>query len=836
MNNLGWLGTFWQDLRYGVRMLAKNPGFTVVAVLTLALGIGATTAVFSIFDTIFLRPLPFPEPNRLVDIYERRLDKPGPEWVSTPTFQDWKKQSHSFEMLAQSIGPAGITMRQSDQAGRIVSGRYVSEDYFHLLGAKPCQGRLFLPEDFKPGQNAIGVLSFDAWQRFFGSSPAIIGNAILVDGRLGHIVGVMCPGSGEISEEGIHLWMSIDRVDKREQRQSTLIVGRLKPGVNFQEAQAELDIIEARLALQYPDEQKGYGARVEPLRSFLYGNRWELFLSFLGAGLLLLLIACTNVANLLLARAVTRDKEMAVRASLGAGRWRLVRQLLAESLLLSGLGAGFGLLLAFAAVRLTVHFAPVYSLPRHNEIAVDARALPFLLLTTGLTVLLFGLLPALGATRPDLNRSLKEGGPQPGDHCRVRSIQGVLVIVQIAFSAVLLMGAGLMIHNVWRILHESVGFNTEHLTQMYIQFPRAAYTEHPRQAGTLTRLNPKTAMVIDATRERLKALPGVAAVSVGGSGVLWPCAKLPIGREGPPRRDDDEGACYEPVGAGYFRTLEIPLFRGRVFNDGDSRSSPHVAVISQSVARRYFQGQNPIGGMINIGHWESDDFDRRQVVGVVGDVRWSMYAQLRSGVYYPYSQLAHAFPEQEVDDHLHAVFLVRSASDSSNLTRSMERAVAEVAKDVVILTTWTAENTRWRQTRDTRFYTFLLALFAGTAVVLASVGVFGVTSYAVTQRTHELGIRMALGANPRDILWLILSRGARMVTAGLVIGLGVAAGLIHFVGSPLGWSRSLAEVKPMDPTAALGVAVLLAVTAMLACYVPARRATKVDPLLALRYE
>jgi predicted permease len=827
------LETFFQDLRYGTRVLRKNPGFTVVAVLSLALGIGATTAVFSIVDTIFLRPLPYPEPNRLVGIYERRLDKPEPEgWdiVSTATFLDWKKQSQSFEVLTQSLG-AGFILNGSDRPEQVMI-RYVSDGYFGMLGAKACQGRLLLPEDYKPGQDEHGVLSFEAWQRLFGSSPAIVGNTITVDGKLSQVVGVMCPGFRVIYGFKPDLWLGVNWPAQREVRMWE-VIGRLKPGVTLEEAQGELDVIEARLAQQYPDEQKGYGARIQPLQVYLYGDQKKLFLAFLGAVGLLLLIACTNVANLLLARGATREKEMAVRASLGGGRVRLARQLLTESLLLSSLGAALGLPLAYGGVRLAVYLSPQYAIPRAGEISLDVRILGFVVLITCLTALLFGLFPALGASKPDLNESLKEGGRKPADHRGARRIQGVLVVAQIAFSLVLLIGAGLMIHNLWRILHASVGFNTDHLAQMYIQLTRFNYMEHLHEGSPLARMKPKAALTIQGIKERLAALPGVSAVSVTRYGVLGGCLGRPVSAEGPPRRGY---VCYEPVSPGYFRMLQIPVFRGRVFTDGDTKNSPPVAIISQSVAKQYFAGQDPIGKMLNIGIWEADDFEQRQVVGVVGDVRWSMNRPQHSAVYYPYSQLPAQFHWQYGNEQLYVDFLVRSVTDPASLAHSMERAVSEVARDVVIGDTWTADYTRWWRARYERFFSWLLAVFAGTALVLATVGVFGVMSYAVSRRTHEFGVRMALGAQYGDVLRLVLRTGVRLTLIGLAIGLGAAVALMRFMGSQLSWGVSLNEVKPTDPATFAVVSILLAVVALLACYIPARRATKVDPLVALRYE
>jgi putative ABC transport system permease protein len=411
----------------------------------------------------------------------------------------------------------------------------------------------------------------------------------------------------------------------------------------------------------------------------------------------------------------------------------------------------------------------------------------------------------------------------------------VLVIGQIALSLLLLIGAGLMIHNAWRVLHANVGFNTDHLAQMTIQLPRFDYMEHIGD-GSLARMKPKTALTIQAIEERLRTLPGVSAVSVTSSGVFCGCNGRPMSAEGPPpRRDNGQMACYEPVSSGYFGVLEIPVLKGRVFTDRDSIGSPPIAIISQSIAQRYFPGQDPIGKKINIGNWESDDFERRQVVGVVADTRWSVNRPQHSAVYYPYSQLPAQFRWRYGDEQLSVTFLVRSATNPAKLVRVMERAVPEVARDVVISLTHTVDYTRWFASQRSRFFTWLLTAFAGTALTLAAVGVFGVMSYTVTRRRHEMGIRMALGAHSRDVLRLILRNGLLMTSIGLVIGLGSALALSRFLESRLG-ELGAREVKPTDPATLAAVSLFLVLVALLASYIPARRATKVEPMVALRDE
>jgi predicted permease len=828
------LETLWKDLCFGFRMLVRNPGFASAAVVSLALGIGATTAVFSIFDTIFLRPLPYPESDRLMAIPERRLDTPEPDgWdlASAPTFLDWKRQSQSFEEMA-AYADSGQVFNGRERAEQVLV-RHVSEGYLHMLGARACQGRLLIPDDYSEGQPARAVLSYPAWQRLFGSDPTIIGNTIRAEGGLLQVIGVMCPEYRPEGADKIDFWVR-NFLSRRETRM-WWVIGRLKPGISVEKAQAEMEVIEARLARQYP-EQKGYGARVLPLQVYGYGWLRNQFLTFFGAVVVVLLIACMNVANLLLERGASRGKEMAVRASLGAGRARLVRQMLTESLLLSFLGAGLGLLLAYAGVRFAVYTSPEYAIPRADEISVNLRMLGFTLLVALLTGWLFGLFPALRASKLDLTESLKEGGHRSVAHFGGRRFQNVLVIGQIALSLVLLVGAGLMIHGVWRQLRASPGFNTDHLAQISIHLRGDDYTESLGNGSVFMRLKPKAALTIEQVTARLRALPGVQAVNVTGSGVFSSCNPRPMSAEGPPPRQDyGPATCCEPVSPGYFGMLGIPVLKGRVFTERDSGSSPPVAIISQSAAQHFFPSQDPIGKMIYLGIWESEEFERRQVVGVVTDVRWTVYEPTRSALYYPYSQLPARFHWRFAEEQLDVKFLVCSGTDPAALVRVMDRVVPEVARDVLISAAETVDHTRWSKSQDSRFVTWLFVAFAGTALTLAAVGVFGVMSYDVTRRTHEMGIRMALGAHSRNVIGLILRNGLIMTLIGLGIGLGSSLALARFLESRLG-ELQMTELKATDPPTLTAVCLVLALAALLACYIPARRAARMNPLTSLRYE
>jgi putative ABC transport system permease protein len=858
----GWLDRLWQDVRYGVRMLAKSPGFTAVAVLSLALGIGATTAIFSIFDTVFLRPLPFPKPDRLVGLWETETDKPDSRWsVSEETFRDWREQSRSFEELALTNPnmPFAVTgVEQSEQLdGRYVTegyfeilggrtchgqseqldGRYVTEGYFEILGGRTCHGRLFTPEDHEETSDSVVILSYGTWQRVFGSDPSVVGRAMNLGGKPRVVVGVMSPEYRSLWGDKIDLWANINTQGHNRKGRYFPVIGRLKPGTDIEKAQAELDVIAAGLAARYP-EQKGFGVRVEPLQEYLYGRFRNRLLVFFVAVVFVLLIACANVANLLLMRAAAREKEIAVRASLGAGRPRLIRQLLTESTMLSCMGAGLGLLFAYGVVQVLINVSPEYAIPRANEIAINERILGFTVTIAILTGCLSGLFPALGKSKPDLNESLKEAGRSPTTRPGGQRIQTELVVAQVALSLVLLIGAGLMVHSVWRVLHTNVGFKTDNVVQMSVQLPRFGYfgfASGQDVRGRKRRMKPEGALAIEGIRERLKALPGVTAIGVTNWGVLQGCASrlVSAGSEPLPRVRSGEKvpwACYQPVSPGYFRMLEIPLLKGRVFSEWDSKNSPGVAVISESLAQRYFAGEDPVGKMINLGRWDFKEVDRREVVGVVADARQLVHREPLPALYLPFSQMAEEFFGPQLREHSLVSFVVRAGIDPASLAPAMRRAASEVARDIPVLRIQTVDDIRLQSTRWSRFYAWLLAAFAVTALVLAVVGVSGVTSYAVTQRTHEIGVRMALGARPADIVRLIMRRGIVMTVIGVAIGVGGAFGLTRFLES------QLSEVEPTDPLTFTTVSVLLGLTALLACFLPARRAARVNPMNALRHE
>jgi len=827
-----WVERLWQDLRCAARMFAKSPGFTATAVISLGLGMGATTAAFSLLNVMFFRPLPYPGPDRLVEVLERELGKPEPDsltGVSMPTYRDWKAQSRSFESLAQVWDGIPFVLNQRDRSVEVLGG-FVTPEYFPMLGARACRGRLLAPEDYLPGRKTAVVLSHASWQRLFGLNPSVVGTSLRLEGKPHEVVGVMCPEFPTFWGEKVDLWIALNwQVENRALRNLS-VIGRMKPGTSIRAVQAEMDVIASRLAKQYP-QQEGFGVRVQPLRTYLYGDYQKRFLAFFAAMVLVLLIASTNVANLLLARGAGREKEMAVRASLGAGRPRLMRQLLTESALLSCLGMALGLLVAHAGVRLGVRFSPEGANVATGGVSLDWRVLGFAALLAFLTGWLFGWFPALRVSRPNLNESLKEAGRRPVAGHGFWRTQTVLVIAQTAFSLVLLAGAGLMIHNVWRQLRVTVGCNTERVLQIYTQLTRSEYME---KAGKLNRMTPKAGLTIQAIEARIKAIPGVIGVGLGGSGALGGCYSRPISAGGPlVSRDRAQRSCYDPVSPAYFGMLDIPVLKGRVFSESDSKQSSPVAVINESFAKRYFPREDPVGKTVDVGLWDDTDVERREIVGVVGDVRQRPWAAAAPALYYPYSQLPPEFRFGISYEHLMVTFVVRTATDPARMAPVVGRVLREVAPDILVSWNVTMNDIRWWSTEQPRFYGWVLAIFAATALVLVAVGVFGVTSYTVSQRTHEIGIRMALGAHPLHVLRLILRNGVPQILIGLAIGLGGTLALARFLEARFADLR-LEEVKPTDPGTLAVVCLLVAVVAALASLIPARRAARTDPMAALR--
>jgi putative ABC transport system permease protein len=799
-----------KDLRYDFRTLLRRPAFTVVALLTLALGIGANTAIFSVVNGVLLRPLPFKDPERLVQVWEKNLKRGfTQDTVSPQNFEDWQEQSRSFDAMA-AYEYESFVLTNRDAPERLV-GILASSAFIDVLGIKPALGRGFLPGEDRRGAERVVLLSDRLWRRSFGGRADALGQAVILNGESYVVVGVM-PSDFSFPNPRLDLW--VPSIDLRRPRGDHFMfaVARLKPTVGLKQAQEEIDVIARRLGEQYPGPNGNSGVTLVPLQEEIVGKARPALLMLLGAVALMLLIACVNVANLLLARATARSKEIAVRAALGASRLRLVRQLLTESLVLALAGGGAGLLLSVWGVNLIV-VAGAGTIPRAGEIGVDARAFGFTLAVSVLTGLLFGLAPALNSSAPELSSSLKEGSRGAGVGPRQGRAQGVLIVTEVALAFVLLASAGLLLKSYARLRRVDPGFRAEQVLTARLALPAAKYPEADRQA-----------IFYQQALERIRTLPGVQQAGV--------VSDLPFSGSRSGRSFDIEGhatssepdaqtphADYRKISPDYFRAIGIRLVRGREFTERDGKDAPGVAIVNEACARRFFPGEEPLGRWLVYGN--SGQQVRREIVGVVADVKHESLADERAPeVYVPFAQ----HPQSEM------FFAVRTASDPESFAAPLRNAVLEVDRDLPVYSVLTLRQRLENSVAPQRFDTLLLAVFAAVAMLMAAVGVFGVMSYTVAQRTHELGVRVALGARRRDILRLVVGRGMRLALAGVGLGLAAAFALTRLL------TRLLYEVEPTDPLIFAGIAGLLASVALLACYLPARRATKVDPMVALRYE
>jgi len=819
------LGAFWdalslqrqrleedmfQDLRFGLRMLLKNPGFTLIAVITLSLGIGANTAIFSVVNAVVLRPLPFAEPERLVWLWDTQPQLPTAP-ASLPDFLDWKEQNRSFEHLA-AFQRGNMFLNTGDGARDTAVG-LVTPEIFALFRVSPILGRTFTAEETLPGRSRVTVLSHALWQSRFGSDPNVVGRTVELSGAAYTVIGVMPAGFSFPNQAELWRPLQIDpnRLDRGPHY--LRIVGRLKPGVTLSQAQAEMSALAARLAQQYPEKIAGHGVKLELLRDVIVGDIGSALFILLGAVGFVLLIACANVANLLLARVGARQKEIAVRTALGASRLRLVRQLLTESILLAVGGGVAGLAVAMAGVKWLVSFGPD-TIPRVHEIAVDPRMAGFTLLISVVTGVLFGLIPALQVSKPALADALKESGRASAGLHRSR-LRSVLVISEVALSLVLLIGAGLMIRSFAKLNQVDPGFNPSRLLTLGVTLLRNKYPEDERVAQVYAQL-----------LERAAATPGI--VSVGAT------SELPIGGgntsdyftiEGrPPMAKEARPITeYRVVTPRYFDAMAIPLLAGRDVAATDTKQSPNVVVINDAFARRHFPGENPLGQRLNLQGQERDPL---LIVGVVGNVRdFGLDEPPTPEAYVPFLQdpLGKTYQRS-------MTMVARTQADPIAVAGSLRAALTELDKSLPVYAIKPmTEYLRDSLTRR-RFNLILLSVFGGVALVLAAIGIYGVISYGVTQRTHEIGIRLALGANTRDVLKLVVRQGMMLTLGGVALGLFAALALTRLM------KTLLFEVSVTDPLTFIVIAVLLALVAMLACWIPARRATKVDPLVALRHE
>ena len=807
--------TLWQDVKFSARMLAKRPGFAAVAVITLALGIGANTAIFSVVRGVLLRPLPYADPERLVWLWERQpsLDRAP---FSGADFLDYESQTKSFDHVV-AVRPLNFTLTGQGDPER-VRGGVATPNIFAALGKRPVLGRDFAADDAKPGAPRVALLTFGYWQRRFGGDAGVVGRSIALNEASVTIVGVLPQGFTFMRD--VELWLNprhrIPEVFSGLPDDPTLnrrahylsVFGKLKPGVTLAQANADLDAVAKRLQQQYASNA-GHTASLVSLYDLVTSDVRPTLLLLSAAVGLVLLIACANVANLLLARATERQREVAIRTALGASRGRLVRQLLTENALLALAGGALGLALAWWGVDALVAARP-QDLPRLSDIRVDTMVLAFTLSVSFLTGLLFGLAPALRASRVGLSEVLKEGGRGAAGGQR-HFLRNLLVVSEVAMSLVLLVGAGLLVKSMVRLLEVKPGFNPKNLATMWISFSSARYSAPERTAQFLEELLP-----------RLEALPGVSGVAFSNDLPLegQDTTSIPtIEGVSPFKKGEEPLVGIHVVNPRYFEAMGIPLLRGRAFAERDRLNSTPVAVINESMAKRFWPTEDPIGKRFRV--LGSGPRDLLEIVGVVGDVR-------HNGLNNPASMDSYLPVLQRPWDYIGLA--VRAKGDAAALAASVGAVVRSIDPSQPVFGVRNFDQVLDETLAGRRLALTLLGLFATLAAVLAAVGLYGVMAFSVTQRTHEIGIRMALGAQPGDVLRMVIRQGLTMALAGVAIGIGAALGLTRFLTS------MLFEVNPTDPVTFVAVALGLAAVALVACYVPARRATRVEPVIALRYE
>ena len=811
--------TLWQDLHYALRMLAKSPGFAAIAVLTLAVGIGANTALFSVVNGVLLNPLEYPEANQLVTVYARTsgVDK-GP--LTYLNFLDWQHDSHTLSSMAlyrnEDLNFAGTI--QSER----LSGYMISASFFSTLGVNPVLGRMFRPEEDQLGAAPVAILGGAFWKREFGASPDVLGKAIILNGASYTIVGVI-PASFTFYGHDRDVYTPIGQWTDPSFRDRRISVsahsfGRLKPGVTLAQAQADMDGIAQNLAAAFPVADKDVGITLVSMKEDMVGNVQPFLLVLLAAVGFLLLIACANVANLLLARAMGRSREFAIRAALGASQTRVIRQLLTESILLAGIGGGLGILLAFWGTKAVLGMLPG-ALPRAAEVSLDSRVLLFTVALSLFSGIIFGLAPALKSSRTNLQETLQESGR--GSSGARHRLQGVFVAVELAMALVLLVGAGLMVRSLAALWRVNPGYNPSHAITFNVSMPASPATTSDETRARLRRFD-----------DKLLAIPGVEAVSVTlGSRPMIHDSSLPFWIEGQPKPANDNDkpqAMFYLVEAGFQQAMGITLERGRFVTPQDNEKTPPVIDIDDVFVRAYFPQKNPIGQRINLEQFNV----QAEIVGVVGHIKqWGPGGDAKAAIeaqfFYPFMQL----PEKLMPMVASAVAVVlRTHGDPTAVMGPVRSAVEELDPREVIYNVQTMNEVLSNSFAARRLSMILLGVFAALALVLACVGIYGVISYLVGQRTHEIGVRVALGAQDNDVFRLVLGHGARMALLGVGVGVAGALGLTRLM------ANQLFGVSAHDPLTFAGVAVLLMLVAIAACYIPARRAMRVDPIVALRHE
>ncbi len=811
--------TLLQDIRYALRMLLKVPAFTAIVIVTLALGIGATTALFSVVNGVLLNPLPYPHSDQLVALYEKNagIDRAP---ISYLNFLDWQRATQTFSSLAiYRHEDYNLTGRGQPER---VNGFMVSATFFPTLGIHPILGRDFRSEDDHIGAAPVVMLSDGFWHSHFGAQPNIVGNSIDLNGTDYTVTGILPPGFSFYGiQRDIYIpigqWDDPSFLDRRVDV-SSHAVGRLKPGVTLAQARADMDSIAHHLALAYPEADKGAGIALLSMKEDMVGNVQPFLLVLLAAVAFLLLISCANVASLLLARSMSRSGEFALRASLGASRVRIIRQLLTESLLLAGLGGALGFLLAFFGTKAVIALLPG-ALPRAAEVSIDGRVLLFTLGVSLLGGIIFGLAPALRSSRANLQQVLRQSSRGAGD-ARHR-LQGLFVAVEVAMAFVLLIGAGLMLRSLAALWRVNPGYNPEHAITFSLSLPSNSRTTPAETRARLRRFNAD-----------MRAIPGVEAVSVTlGSRPMIHDSELPFWIEGqpkPPSYNDMHQALFYLVEPGFKQAMGITLERGRFVTAQDNENAPTVVDIDDVFSRNYFPNQDPIGQHIHIANMDME----AEIVGVVGHIRqWGPGNDPKTAIeaqfYYPFMQLPPKIMQLVADG---VAVVLRTHENPDAIMGLVRRNVSEFDPGAVVYSVETMHEVMSNSMAARRLSMILLASFAVLALALSCVGIYGVISYLVGERTREIGVRMALGARRSDVLRLILGQGARMAVLGVLPGIVLSLGLTRLMSS------QLFGITPHDPLTFAGVALIFVIVALAACYVPARRASRVDPMVALRYE
>lgn len=803
------------NLRYAFRRLKNNPGFTIVAVLTLALGIGANASMFSIINAVLLRPLPYRNPERLVTLSEHWPQFPVLS-VSYLNYKDWRDQSQSFEAVG-AVRNAVMTLTGGSEA-ELVPSQNLTANIFDLLGIEPKLGRKFTADEDKPGAPNVALISHSLWQRRFSSSPSVLGQAITLDGQSYSIIGVMPPGFEVLqqSPDVIVAFESWARTlpDDRSWHPGILPIARLKPGVSIEQARSELSVIAKRLEKQYPDTNNNVSSLVESMQGQIVGNARPALLVLTGAVALVLLIACVNVGSLLLVRSAGRRREMAVCTALGAQRSDIIRQLMTENVVLSAIGGAAGILSAWIAVPAFVRLAG-NSLPRSNAVSIDMHVLGFTAVVAVLAGVLFGLAPLRHAWRVDLREGLSEssrGGSAPG----VLRTRAALVVSEVALAVLLLVGAGLLFKSFERLSQVSPGFNTDHILVGRIVRSPATYHDPNVRLG-----------FYDQLFEQVSALPGVR--SVGGVSFLpvtGTGSALHFNIQGRPPRSPQEYtiSSYRVASAGYLKTLGVPLIKGRWIEDRDREGAPPVVVVNRAFAKTYFPNQPPLGQHVQLGAVPDATVPWMEVIGIVGEVKQSLASESAAEMYVPYRQADAVLPVVAMS------IVVRTAGDSLQQANAMRAAAHRIDPNQPITGIQTMDENVAKSIAEPRFRTVLLSIFAAIALLLAAIGIFGVMAYSVAQRTREMGVRVALGASRGRLLQLVLAQGARLTLLGVAIGIAASFLATRYL------STMLFNVRPYDPLTLIEVSAGLVLVSLCACYLPALRATRISPTSALREE